>query len=167
MLQNFVAFPVLLILSILQISAISRIELFSGTADLILIAIAAWGVRERGKDVLIWALIGGLIISFVSAAPLFTPLIPYLFVAIVARLFQSRLWQSPILSLVGIVFIGTVFQHIFYILVFQINGMSLGFIESMQSVTLPSLLLNYFFLFPTYALISEIGKWMFPEENYE
>jgi len=167
MLQNIIALPVLLILSILQISAISRIELFNGNADLILIAVASWGVRERGRDVFTWALIGGLMISFVSAAPLFTPVIPYLFVALIARLFQARLWQAPILSLVGIVFIGTIFQHIFFILVFQINGINLGFIESLQRVTMPSMLLNFFFLFPTYAVISEVGKWIFPEENYE
>ena len=167
MLANFIAIPVMLVLSALQITAVSRIVLFNGTADLVLLAVAAWGVRERGKNVFLWAFIGGLLISFTSAMPLFTPIVPYMFIALIARLFQDRLWQAPILSLIIVVFAGTLFQHIFNIVVLQLNSVNLGFIESIQKVTLPSLLLNFFFLFPIYVLISDIGKWVFPEENYE
>jgi hypothetical protein len=63
MLANFIVIPVMLVLSVLQISAVSRIELLNGSADLVLLAVAAWGVRERGKDVFLWAFIGGLLIS--------------------------------------------------------------------------------------------------------
>jgi rod shape-determining protein MreD len=167
MLANFVAIPVMLVLSVLQITAVSRIVLFNGTADLVLLAVAAWGVRERGKNVFLWAFIGGLLISFATAMPTFTPIIPYMFIALIARIFQDRLWQAPILSLIIVVFAGTIFQHIFNIVVLQLDGVNLGFIESIQRVTLPSLLLNFFFLFPVYVLISDIGKWVFPEENYE
>lgn len=167
MLANFIAIPIMLILAVLQITAISRIVLFNGTADLVLLAVAAWGVRERGKNVFLWAFIGGLFISFASAMPLFTPIIPYIFIAIIARVFQDRLWQAPILSLIIVVFAGTLFQHIFNIIVLQLDGVNLGFIESIQKVTLPSLILNIFFLFPVYVLIADIGKWVFPEENYE
>ena len=167
MLTNFIAIPVMLVLTILQITAVSRIVLFNGTADLVLLAVAAWGVRERGKNVFLWAFIGGLLISFTSAMPLFTPIIPYMVIALIARIFQDRLWQAPILSLIIVVFVGTLFQHIFNIVLIQLDGVNLGFIESIQTVTMPSLLLNFFFLFPIYVLISDIGKWVFPEENYE
>lgn len=167
MLANFIAIPVMLVLTILQITAVSRIVLFNGTADLVLLAVAAWGVRERGKNVFLWAFIGGLLISFTSAMPLFSPIIPYMVIALIARIFQDRLWQAPILSLIIVVFAGTLFQHVFNIILIQLDGVNLGFIESIQKVTLPSLLLNFFFLFPVYVLITDIGKWVFPEENYE
>ncbi len=167
MFGNFIAIPVMLVLSVLQITAVSRIVLFNGTADLVLLAVAAWGIRERGKNVFLWAFIGGLLISFMTAMPLFTPIIPYMAIALMARIFQDRLWQAPILSLIIVVFIGTLFQHIFNIIVLQLNGINISLLESLQRVTLPSLLLNFFFLFPIYVLISDIGKWVFPEENYE
>jgi hypothetical protein len=165
MIANLIVIPVMLIFSMLQISAVSRIVLFNGTADLILLAVAAWGVKERGRNVFLWAFIGGLIISFSSAMPSFTPIIPYMFIALIARLFQDRLWQAPILSLIIVVFIGTLFQHIFSILILQLKGVNIGMLESLQMVTMPSLLLNFFFLFPIYVLISDIGKWVFPEED--
>jgi cell shape-determining protein MreD len=165
MLANLIVIPIMLILSMLQSTAISRIVLFNGTADLVLLAVAAWGVKERGRNVFLWAFVGGLIVSLTSAMPSFTPIIPYMFIALIARLFQGRLWQAPILSLIIVVFIGTLFQHIFSILVLQVNGLNIGIIESLQKVTIPSLLLNFFFLFPMYVLISDIGKWLFPEEE--
>jgi cell shape-determining protein MreD len=166
MLANLIVIPIMLLLSMLQITAVSRIVLFNGTADLILLAVAAWGVKERGRNVFLWAFVGGLIVSLTSAMPSFTPIIPYMFIALIARLFQDRLWQAPILSLIIVVFIGTLFQHIFSILVLQVNGVNIVLIESLQKVTMPSLLLNFFFLFPMYVLISDIGKWVFPEEEY-
>ncbi|MCJ7518145.1 MAG: hypothetical protein MUO42_00530 [Anaerolineaceae bacterium] len=167
MLASFLAIPVMLVLSVLQMTAVSRIVLLNGTADLVLLAVAAWGVRERGRNVFIWAFIGGLLISFTTSMPLFTPIVPYMFIALFARLFQNRLWQAPILSLIAVVFIGTLFQHIFNIIILQLNGVNIGLLESLQKVTLPSLLLNFFFLFPIYVLISDLGKWAYPEDNYE
>ncbi len=167
MLANFIAIPVLVVLTILQTTAVSRVVLFNGSADLILLAVAAWGVSERGKNVFLWALIGGLLISFTSALPLFSPIIPYMVIALIARIFQDRLWQAPILSLIIVVFAGTLFQHVFNIILIQLVGVNIGFVESFQKITLPSLLLNFFFLFPVYVLISDIGRWVFPEEYYE
>lgn len=167
MLANFIAIPVLVVLTILQTTAVSRVVLFNGSADLILLAVSAWGVSERGKNVFLWALIGGLLISFTSALPLFSPIIPYMVIALIARIFQDRLWQAPILSLIIVVFAGTLFQHVFNIILIQLVGVNIGFVESFQKITLPSLLLNFFFLFPVYVLISDIGRWVFPEEYYE
>lgn len=167
MIANLVSLPVMLILSVLQTTAVSRINLLHGAADLVLLAVAARGVREKGENVYIWALVGGLLISLNTAMPLLSPVIPYLFTAFVSRLFHKRLWQSPILSVIGTVVAGTIFQHIFSIILLQISGINLGFIESISSVTVPSLLLNFFFLFPVYVLINDIGNWISPEETYE
>ena len=167
MLSNLISIPIMLVLSVLQITAVSRIVLVNGTADLVLIAVAAWGIGEKGRNAYLWAFVGGLLISFTTAMPLFTPIIPYIFIALIARLFQTRLWQTPILSLMAVVFIGTLFQHIFYIVVLQLDGVNIGLLESLLRATLPSLLLNLFFLLPIYVLISDIGKWVFPGESYE
>ncbi|MBM3137873.1 MAG: hypothetical protein FJZ98_06765 [Chloroflexi bacterium] len=166
MLSNLISIPVMLVLSVLQMTAISRINLLNGSADLILLTIAAWGVREKNSNVFIWALVGGLIISIATAMPSFSPLAPYLFTSIIARLLSKRLWQAPILALIITAFSGTIFQHFFYIILLQISGIPLDFPESVGNVTIPSLLLNFFFLFPIYVIMGDISKWVTPEELY-
>ena len=167
MIANLISLPVMLILSVLQMTAVSRIILINGSADLVLLAVAAWGVREKGENVYIWALVGGLLISITTAMPFLSPVIPYLGTAFLSRVFQKRLWQSPILALIITVVGGTLLQHFIYIVLLQFTEVNIGLVESLGNVTIPSLLLNFFFLFPVYVLINDIGKWITPEEVYE
>ena len=166
MLSNLISVPVMLVLSVLQMTVISRIKFLNGSADLILLAVAAWGIREKNSNAFIWALVGGLMISIATAMPSYSPLAPYIFTALIARLFSKRLWQAPIMALIITTVAGTIFQHIFYIFLLQITGIPLDFAESVGNVTLPSLLLNFFFLFPVYVIIGDIWKWVTPEEMY-
>lgn len=159
--------PVMMILTALQSTAISRIQLMSGSADLVLLAVAAWGVREKNYDAYIWALIGGIFMSMITEMPLMIPVISYIFVALLSQLLVGRIWQSPIVMLIVIVIAGTLFQHTISILYLQTTGVNAGFILGMQSITLPSLLLNLFFIFPVYVLISDLRNWIIPEEDYE
>ncbi len=156
----------MLVLSVLQMTAVSRLNLLNGSADLVLLAVAAWGVRDKTSSVYIWAIIGGLMISISTAMPSFSPILPYLITALIARLISARLWQAPILALIITVVAGTLMQHLFYIVLLQVTGIPITFGDSIGNVTLPSLLLNFFFLFPVYILISDIWKWVTPEENY-
>lgn len=166
MLSNLISIPVMLIFSVLQMTAISRINLLNGSADLILLAIAAWGIREKNNNVYTWALIGGLMISISSALPFLSPVMPYMVTALIARVVSKRLWQAPILALIITMITGTLFQHLFYIFILQISGVPLEFAESIGFVTLPSLLLNFFFLFPVFVVITDLWKWVTPEELY-
>jgi len=167
MISNFISIPVMLILSVLQSTAISRITLINGSADLILLAVAAWGVKERGYNAFVWALIGGLFIALITAMPLYIPVISYLFVALLAKLLFGRIWQSSIVMLIIIVLAGTFFQQTLSILYLQINGVNAGFLDSIQKFTLPSMLLNFFFIFPMYVFISDLREWVNPGEDYE
>jgi len=162
---QLISIPLMLLFSVLQMAAISRINLLGGAADLILLVVASWGVHEKARDVYIWALIGGFFITIVSGMPLLTPLIPYLFTAFLSRILQVRLWQSPLILLIIVVILGTVFQHIFYILVIQLNGVDIGWVESLNNVTMPSILLNFVFLLPVHSLMSDVARWLLKEET--
>lgn len=167
MIANFISIPVMLLLSVLQSTAISRITLINGSADLILLAVAAWGVKERGYNAFLWALVGGLFISIITAMPFYIPMITYLCVALLAKILFGRIWQSPLFMLIAVVFAGTLIEHLMSILYLQINGVEASFALSLRNFTLPSMLLNFFFMFPMYVFISDLRKWVLPGEEYE
>jgi hypothetical protein len=167
MLANFISIPFMLLLSVLQSTAISRITLLNGSADLVLISVACWGVKEKGYNAFVWALVGGLFTALITAMPFYIPIASYFFVALLAKLLIGRIWQSPILMLIVVVFIGTLFQHILSIFYLQVNGVNAGLLTSLQNITLPSLLLNLFFVFPMYVVISDLRQWVLPGEDYE
>ena len=167
MLENYLPIPILLVMSVLQMSVVSRIQMNNGSADLILLSVAVWGILDKKRSVFFWAFMGGIFISFISAMPIFTPIIPYIFTALLTQFFQERIWQAPIISIVVVVFLGTLFQHAFSFFVLLLNGLELEWLTAIQAVTLPSIFLNYLFLLPVFVLINDIHKWITKEEIYD
>ncbi len=146
----------------LQLGVVSRVPLLSGTADLILLFLAAWGLQERVKNTWLWTIITGVIISFISAMPFYVPLIAYLAVTGISQLFQRRVWQTPILAMFLVTFVGTLFQQALYILSLQVIGTPISWSESLNLVTLPSLLLNLLLAIPIYAIVNDIAGRIYP-----
>jgi len=167
MLDSYISIPVLLILSVFQISVISRIQLINGSADIILLAVATWGIKDKNKSVFFWALMGGLFISITSSMPLLTPIFPYLIIAVMTQLFQTRIWQAPIISVIIVVIMGTIIQHVYNLFVLLIDGLELDWISALQVVTLPTIFLNLLLLFPVYFLMNDLRKWITREEIYD
>ena len=63
-----IAIPIMGVLAILQSSLVSRLPLLQGTPDLVMLAIIAWALQKRVQTAWQWSIIGGLVVSFYSAA---------------------------------------------------------------------------------------------------
>jgi len=66
--KSLIAIPVLLLAVMLQVSAGSHIKLMMGSVDLLLVILVAWGLQNV-PDSWLWAVLGGLMLSLVSAMP--------------------------------------------------------------------------------------------------
>ncbi len=149
---------------ILQSVIISRLPLLSGTADLILLVVVAWSLQDRVKNAWLWGLIGGLLASYISAMPFFAPLAGYLLVVGMARFLKSRIWQTPILAMLVVTVAGTFLMHLLDVVALFINGQAIPFQDSLNYVTMPSVLLNLLLSLPVYVLFTDLAKWVYPVE---
>lgn len=164
MIAHLVCVLSLVVFYILQTSIFSQAALISGTADLILLFFAAWSLQEQVKNRWLWAAIGGLLISIVSAMPFYAPLIGYLGVVGISKLLQRRVWQVPIQAMFIVTLVGTLFQHIVYVIALQINGAPISWAQSLDMVILPSVLLNLIFALPMYAIVNDLVGRIYPLE---
>lgn len=155
----------LLVLYILQTTIFSQTPLLSGTADLILLFIAAWSLQTQVKNSWLWAFISGLLISIVSAMPFYTPLIAYISIVGISKLLQSKVWRTPIFAMFIVTLVGTFLQHAIYIISLQITGAPISWGESVDMVILPSVLLNLIFALPIYAIASDLAGRAYPLEE--
>jgi len=160
----WLAFPVLGVLIVLQMVVVYRFTLIHGMADLVLLALCAWSLQKNVQNAWQWAIIGGLIVGYVSALPWYAPMICYLLVVGVAILLRRRLWQVPILAMFILTILGTLFINIITLVVLRIQNVSIPVLESLNSITLPGLLLNILLTIPVFALFSELASWIYPEE---
>lgn len=157
--------PVLGLALIIQTAIVSRINLLAGSADIVLLIVAAWGLQPNVKWAWIWAALAGVLVSYASGLPAFIAPLGYLLVIVMARLMQRRVWQAPLLAMFAVTFSGTlVMQGITYVALWLLgNQLSLG--ETFLQVILPSVLLNLILSIPIHALMRDTARWLYPAES--
>ena len=161
---TLLAIPLFGVLAIFQSAVVSRLPLLQGTADLLLIVVIAWALQERVRTAWQWALIAGIIIGYMSALSFVIPILGYLAVTGLALLLRQRIWQVPFLAMLAVTFVGTLMINGTTALFLSITGTPLPFLETINLIILPSVILNLLLAIPIYALVKDLSEWLYPEE---
>jgi hypothetical protein len=159
-----ISLPILGFLVMFQSAVVSRIHLLQGTADLILLALAAWALQERVNSAWQWSIIAILLLTLVTALPLPALGLAYLAATGLALIVRRRIWQVPVLAMLITTFGGTIIIQAVSVLAIWIEGTSLPLIQSINLVLLPSLLLNLLLAIPMYMFIGDLANWLHPKE---
>jgi rod shape-determining protein MreD len=163
--KNLVAIPVFALILVLQTAIISRLTLLSGAADLVLLVVASWALQEQVESYWQWAILAGLAVGFVSGLPPIIPLISYLLVAGLARFVIHRIWQTPILAVFSVTFLGTLVNQILTYLVLNFTGVPIPLGDALALIVLPSVFLNFLFSIPVHSLVRDLALWVYPVEE--
>lgn len=145
----------------------SRIPLLGGYADLMLVALAAWSLQERVQTAWHWAVFAGLLVGWTSGLPWMVPLVGYLLTVAFARALVRRIWQTPLLGMFVIVFVGTLLLHILTIVTLRLTGSPLSFEEALSVVTLPSLFINLSLALVAFPILRDLAVWVYDIEDNE
>ena len=167
MLKNLIAFPLLILVVVIQSAVISRIPLLAGFGDLMLVVLAAWSLQPQVETAWHWAFLGGILTIFVTALPWPVILFGYGLVIIFARLMKGRFWQTPLLVMFSVTILGTLGINLFSIVVLQLAGTPVPFDDALGYITLPSLLLNLLLAIPVYVFMRDLAQWIYPTESIE
>ena len=161
---TLLALPILGLLLMLQTAVLSDLRLLHGTVDLIMIAIIAWALQKRVEAAWQWGIIGGLLVTITSALPLGIALVAYPLVVGIAILLRQRVWQVPVLSMFISTILGTILIHGISLIALRLSGSTIPMIESLEMITLPSILLNLLVSIPAFVIFSDLAEWLYPEE---
>ncbi|HEY9077011.1 MAG TPA: hypothetical protein VIO61_10790 [Anaerolineaceae bacterium] len=154
----------IILVVMIQTIIIGRLHLLQGTADLMLMVMAAFSLNERVSRPWIYGIIAGALVGFISAVPDWVPIVCYLSVILVARLFRRRVWQIPVLAMFIVTFTGTIITNLLTIGSRALDGVSIPIIDAVNLVILPSALLNMILSLPVYAITNDFTAWMYPIE---
>lgn len=167
MFRNLIAFPLLALVVIVQSAVISHMTLLAGYADLMLVILAAWALKAEASSAWLWAILGGVMVSFVSGLPWPVTMFGYLFVVLLAQLLRRRVWQAPLLAMFSVTFMGTLIMDLSILLVLNLLGTPLPVGDSLGLIVLPSMLLNLLFAVPVYVMIRDLAQWVSPAQEVE
>ena len=163
--RHLAAFPILALGVILQSAIISRISLLSGYADLILIMVISWSLQEGVTTAWHWAVLAGLMTAIITGLPWGVPLLGYLTAVLLAKTFQKRIWQAPLITVFTVTFLASLIYYLITFVILNLMGGSLEFGETFSLVILPSLLLNLLFAIPIFWLMRDLSRWANPIEE--
>jgi cell shape-determining protein MreD len=162
-----IAFPILLILIILQTTLVSQVTLLSGCADLVLLWLAAWALQKQVKSAWIWTILAGIAMAFVSAIPWYVPLISYAVITFFARAINKRIWQSPLLMMFMVTILGSILINGLSYMALAVSGVSIPFRTGLVQVIIPSTLINLLLALPMFSLVKDTAQWVYPIEVSE
>lgn len=160
--KNLVAIPLLMLAAILQSAVVPMFTLLSGTADVLLVILAAWALQEGVTTALQWALLGSLMMSLLSHLPWFIYVIVYGSVVLMARMLQRRVWQVPLLAMFSITFLGTLLMNLMSYAYLRLFGNTAPMSDVLGLITLPSVLLNLLIAIPLFGMMRDLSRWVFP-----
>jgi rod shape-determining protein MreD len=159
-----VSIPLFGILTIIQSAVVSRLPLIQGTADLVLVVLVALALQKSVSPTWLWGLVAGLFVDFFSGLPFGVFTVSYLAVSGLARVLRDRIWRFSFLMQLLVVLFGTLLSHAITYLILFLQGASLPFSTALQSVTLPSIILNFMLSLPIYILTQDIIEQIIPVE---
>ncbi|MFM8322151.1 MAG: hypothetical protein ACKOC5_14660 [Chloroflexota bacterium] len=159
-----IAVPVLAALLMLQMAIFSQTLLLQGAPDLVLVALLAWAIQKPVSTAWQWTVIGGLLVSYVSALPFGVYLAGYAAAVGLALLLKQRVWQLPILALLIAAFFGSMLSNLAALAALRITGAAIPFWQALNLVTLPSMLWNIGLAIPFYVIFAELAAVLHPEE---
>lgn len=161
---QLIAIPVILLLTCLQISLSGKFMILDGFADIILVWVAAWVAQTNIKHNWLWIVFAIATVSYVSALPWYATLISYLLIFTLGFVFKKRLWQSPFLSFILILIIGSLLYYFDGVIGLKLSGSLINLNEAILRIILPSLIMNLIIALPIYLIARDMILWVYPAE---
>jgi len=138
--------------------------LVHGTTDTILVALVAWAVQVRVKNVWQWPIVGGILVNIFSALPMGIALLGYLLTTGMVIGLRRWLWRVPLLAMITATILGTLLTQSVDVIALRLGGTPIPILIAFNEIILPSALLNLSLAVPLYVLISDLAKWAYPEK---
>lgn len=153
--------PIIIFLLILQTTIARQVPLINGSVDLVLIWLAAWGLKSRDNSGYYLAGIAGLFVAYITALPWYVYLTAYFSVIIIARLITQRQWQSPLLAMFFITLVSSILLYGLSVTALSVTGVNFHLSGAIDNIIIPSVFLNLFLSIPVYAIVKDFSNWIY------
>lgn len=148
----------------LQMAIFSQFKIQAGKADLLLLVIVALGLQNEipKVDKILFSILAGIIIGFISAEPFWITVIIYTVAVYFCLILRERLPQIPLVSMFFVSMVFMFFHLVIQSVYYQFLGFQIEFQYSFQNIILPSLMINIIATLPVYFVVSEIRRLVYP-----
>jgi rod shape-determining protein MreD len=130
-----------------------RLALMGVQPNLMLLAILSWSLLRRGREGMLWAFAGGILLDMVSGAPLGASSISLLLVSFVSGLGEVSVFRTSLSLPLLVSLVGSLLHDAVFLAVLALMGWSVDWPASLWRVMLPAAGLNTAFMPLVYILL--------------
>jgi rod shape-determining protein MreD len=134
--------PFLFLLAIFQATAAPQIRIAGGSLNLLLLSVMSWEQIEARGDGYTWAFIGGLALDLLGGGPFGASILGLLAATFIANRLSSGLFRDRLFLPLVTAVAGTFAYNGIYLLMLQIFGVPINWVNAIVQVILPSAILN-------------------------
>ena len=134
--------PFLFLLAIFQATAAPQIRIAGGSLNLLLLSVMSWEQIEARGEGYVWAFIGGLALDLLGGGPFGASILGLLAATFIANRLSSGLFRDRLFLPLVTAVAGTFAYNGIYLLMLQIFGVPINWVDAIVQVILPSAILN-------------------------
>jgi rod shape-determining protein MreD len=154
--------PLLALAAVLQSTVLSRLPLFGGTLDLVLLMTLGWTLAGEWQGGTLWGFVGGLCLDLLSGGPLGLASLGMVLMAFLASLSEGRFWRSHVLLPLATSVLGTLGFHAVYLVGLSLSGVPVNLGVGLARAALPAALLNSVCMLPIYHALRWLHTLVYP-----
>jgi rod shape-determining protein MreD len=130
--------------------------------DLVFILVVGWIILRGSGDGLTWALVGGLCLDFVSAAPFGVFTVTMLVVALTANISHGRIFGGSLVLPLSLTFPLSLLFNTLALLLLNILGRPVIWVDAFSHVLLPAALVNTAVMLMIFPLLYLLNRYLDP-----
>jgi len=128
-----------------------------------LVLVIGWTVLRGLQEGVIWALIGGISLDFLSGAPFGIFTLTMFLTAFVAGFFHGRIFGSSVVLPLGLAFPLSLFFNTVGLLFLNILGRPIAWLDAFSNVLLPAALYDTGAMVVLFPLLYLLNRWLNPQ----
>jgi rod shape-determining protein MreD len=138
----YLVVPLLVVVALLQTTIMPHLAIWGVFPDLSVLVVASRGLLKGSGEGVLWGFITGVALDLLSSAPSGTATVSLIVVGFASGLAKGSVLQAHITLPMLTMFLVTIVYNLTYLLILQISGRTVIWLDSIARIILPSALLN-------------------------
>jgi rod shape-determining protein MreD len=138
----YLVVPLLAVVAILQTTIVPGLAVWGVFANLPLLVVVSWSLLRGPREGAVWGFIAGLMVDLLSGAPFGAATLSLITVGFLTGLGETTVFRARIALPMVAMFFATIVYELLFLLVVQISGQPVTWLDSVFRIVLPSAILN-------------------------
>ncbi|MEA3346205.1 MAG: rod shape-determining protein MreD [Chloroflexota bacterium] len=154
----YLASLLLILIALVQTTLSPHLAILGAYPNLMLLVVLSWTLLRTGREGMLWAFGGGVLLDMLSGAPFGASTLPLLLVSFLSSLGEETLFRTTLSLPLAVGFAGSLLYDSVFLATLQLMGWQVDWPTSLWRLILPAAGLNTLLMPLVYALLRQLHQ---------